>query len=101
MFDSPVVKGNINKSIESTKPLKVREPSQSGDKGEFFKEVEEKLDHHGNKKNDDDFYKPDEVELGNDDKENSNEENKESVSPKNQANDKAPGSMGKTLDIKI
>lgn len=101
MFGSPIVKGNINKSVELAKSLKVRKPSEIGDKGDFFKEVEEKLDRHGNKHDNEDFYKPDEVELGKDDTENLAEENKESIAPKNKANEETPGSMGKAIDIKI
>ena len=101
MFGSPIVKGNINKSVELAKSLKVRKPPETGDKKEFFNEVEEKLGHQGNKSDDDDFYKPDEVELGKDDKEKSTDENKESITPKNKANEESPGSMGKAIDIKI
>ena len=101
MLGSPIVKGIINKSVELAKSLKVRKPPETGDKKDFFKEVEEKLDHQGNKHDDDDFYKPDEVELGKDDKENSTMENKEAVTSKNKANEESPGSIGKAIDIKI
>lgn len=101
MLGSPIVKGNINKSVELAKSLKVRKPPEAGDKKDFFKAVEEKLGHQGNKHHEDDFYKPDEVELGKDDKEDSTEENKEANSPKNKANEESPGSMGKAIDIKI
>lgn len=101
MFGSPIVKGNLNKSVDLKKAFKVRKPPESGDKGDFFKEVEEKSGHHGKKHDGDDFYKPDEVKLGNEENDVSTEEKKESVTPKNKADEETPGSMGKAIDIKI
>ena len=101
MLDSPALTNNLSKTLEVTRTHKIRKQSGVGEKEDFFKKVQEKLDEKEKKKKEDDFYRSDEVDFKSveGDEKMNNESDK--ISSVNKADKEQPGSMGKSIDIKI
>lgn len=101
MLDSSALTNNLSKTLELTRTHKIRKQSGVGEKEDFFKKVQEKLSEKEKKKKDDDFYRADEVEFESveGDAIINNESDKNTTV--NKADKEQPGSMGKSIDIKI
>lgn len=101
MLDSPALSNKLSKILEVTRTHKIRKQSAAGEKEDFFKKVKEKLGEKEKKKKEDNFYRSDEVkfEPAEGDTKTDNESNK--TSSVNKADKEQPGSMGKSIDIKI
>lgn len=97
MLDTPAVNNNLSKILEVTRTHKTRKQSGAGDKKDFFKKVKEKLGEKEKNKKEDNFYRSDDVEI----ELAEGDAKTDKISPVNKADKEQPGSMGKSIDIKI
>lgn len=101
MLDTPAVNNNLSKILEVTRTHKTRKQSGAGDKKDFFKKVKEKLGEKEKNKKEDNFYRSDDVEIELAEGDAKTDNKRDKISPVNKADKEQPGSMGKSIDIKI
>ena len=101
MLDSPALTNNLSKTLEVTRTHKIRKQSAAGEKEDFFKKVQEKLGEKEKKKKEDDFYRSDEVDFKSVESDEKMNNESDKISSVNKADKERPGSMGKSIDIKI